>query len=125
MPSIRPPAEIVALIAVIGEDATLRLVETHGGIRTYVPRTVSAKSALAQSIGVEAARGLSREFGGMKIHPPMVKRWRALVLRQRDGLSYSEIARRLSVDDTTVYKWLNAGGLIGRLKLPGLSVEQK
>ena len=122
MHSIRPPDELAALIALIGEDATLRLVEGHGGVGVYVPHTVSLKSTLARSVGMEAARRLSQEFGGSRIHPPMCKRWRALLLRHRDGLSYAEIARRLSIDVSTVYKWLNKGGLVGQLQLPGFAL---
>lgn len=103
-----PPPELAGLVRLVGAEAALTLVELHGGTRLPIPREANQGTRLAREIGLEAARALSAEHGGLMIKVPQVRRWRALVYRQRDGLTYAAIARRLSTTEGRVWEWLNA-----------------
>ena len=115
-----PPAELSPLTSVIGAAATLRLVEQMGGLRIKVPSKARTTSALGKTIGHDALRLLVQSYGGNTLNVPLCKPWRVKVLRLRDGLSYSEIARALHMTERTVYGYLRAAGLTGQPRLPGL-----
>ena len=117
---LRPPAEVRAIATVIGAEATLRLVEQHGGVRIKVPSRARLDSALGRTIGADALRALVEAYGGNTFNVPLCKRWRVRVLRLRDGLSYSEIARALNMTEGTVYRHLAAAEMVGQARLPGL-----
>lgn len=117
---LRPPAEMRPIASVIGAEAALRLVEAHGGVRIKVPSQARPRSALAGTIGAEALGQLVRAFGGNYLNVPLCRPWRVRVLRLRDGMSYSEIARALHMTEGTVYRYLAAAELIGQTRLPGL-----
>lgn len=109
---LRPPAEVAPIVAVIGADATLRLVEQLGGVRVKLSNKAGPTSMLVLAIGSDAQQKLAREFGaGSSLNVPLCKPWRVKVLRLRDGLSYSDIARELGMVESTVYRYLNAAGL--------------
>lgn len=107
-----PPTvpEAAALARLIGRQATLTLIELHGGTRIPIPRTVNQGTRLAREIGLDAARALCAVHGGVELKVPLAKPWRALIYRRRDGLSYAAIARRLGASDTSVWEWLKEGG---------------
>jgi uncharacterized protein (DUF433 family) len=48
----------------IGLPATLRLVESYGGVRLYVPQRLAEDHPLALLIGASAARQLADVYGG-------------------------------------------------------------
>jgi hypothetical protein len=58
------------LAEAIGEEAALRLLETRGGTRVYIPHQPKATDSLAASIGLSAAIGLSQIYGGDRIEVP-------------------------------------------------------
>ncbi len=117
---LRPPVELTPIVTVIGVDATYRLVAGLGGLRIKVPSRARAGSALARTIGAEALRHLVEVYGGNFINVPLCKVWRVRVLRVRDHLSYSEIARALHMTESTVYRYLAHADLVGQDRLPGL-----
>lgn len=118
---LRPPAEVASISSVIGAEATLHLIERMGGLRIEVPSKARPNSALAKTIGAEALVRLVEAYGGCRLNVPLCKAWRVRVLRVRDGLSYSEIARALHMNERTVYGYLNAAGLVAsQPQLPGL-----
>ena len=108
MTAVRPPAELDHIVSAIGAEATLALIEAHGGVRIKVPVIAAEGRALAEVIGVEALRGLCGAFGGNHLKVPLAKGWRVLILRTRDGLSVAEIARRLQMAENAVYRHLHA-----------------
>lgn len=111
-----PPPELAGLVRLIGAEATLTLVELHGGTRLPVPKSANQGTRLSREIGLAAARALSAEYGGLMLRVPLAKRWRALVYR-RAGQSYSAIARRLGASENSVWLWLNRAGVTGQMDL--------
>lgn len=80
------------LIELIGEDATLALIEERGGREIYVPRDPKESSELSRIIGLDAAIVLGQEFAGEAILVPLAREWR-IVVYSRQGHKVPEIAR--------------------------------
>ena len=116
MTAIRPPKEVAPLVALIGEAATLALLEHYAGTRVQIPARVTERSALARAIGLRAARRLGAEMAGTKLSVPLAKRWRILHLRQA-GLSYAALARRVGTTESVVYRTLADHGMTDQLTL--------
>lgn len=112
----RPPAELARFVKVIGDEATLALIEAHGGLVIHIPRFVWPETVLTRSIGTAAAEALAAEYGGEKLRIPIAKNWRARVYRRR-GETIAAIARRLSVGENTVYDYVSRDRL--RNGIPG------
>jgi hypothetical protein len=91
------------LMAILGEEAFLRLAEHFGGTRLYVPTTMREDSEIVKAIGMDAARRLASMFAPTAIRVPLARRERALRLR-RQGLSNARIARVLGMTETGVEK---------------------
>lgn len=53
------------MTAAIGLPATLTIVSIYGGVRLYVPITMTPEHILAHLIGFETALKLSKEYGGL------------------------------------------------------------
>lgn len=104
-----PPAELAWLADHIGADATLRLIEAHGGTRLYVPEKPNQGSPLARLVGLSQARALADRYGGDYIRVPLARNWRVRLYRQR-GETYPAIARRLGITESQVGKILTAAG---------------
>jgi hypothetical protein len=105
-----PPAELAFLAEIIGPRATLTLIEAHGGTRIKVPKNVNQGSALARAIGLDAARAMAGWRGGETVKVPLAKPWRIRLYRA-EGLSYTQIARKLGIGESAVHKYLQLGGL--------------
>ncbi|MBR0681935.1 hypothetical protein GXW74_15680 [Roseomonas eburnea] len=104
-----PPAELDTLTRAIGADALLRLIEAHAGTRVYVPIEPNQGSPLARLIGLDAARALAKIRPGAALKVPLAREWRVRLYRSR-GESYSTIARRLGITESTVGKLLAQAG---------------
>ena len=102
-----PPPELAELVRLVGPQATLTLVELHGGTRLFVPKSANQGTRLAREIGLSAAHALSAEYGGLMVKVPMAKPWRARIYRG-EGMTYPAIARRLGTTEGRVWAWLNA-----------------
>ena len=99
------------LVAVLGREATQKLVAAYGGIRIYVPVRAASESAFAALIGHEAAEALSRYYGGERFDVPIAKRGqrvlRGEICRLRhDGLPVTAIARALGCTRGYVFRIL-------------------
>jgi hypothetical protein len=112
LPPPATPAE-AALVRLIGAEATLKLIEAHGGRRLDVPRSVNQGSLLPRQIGLLPARILVERYAGGRLRVPLARAWRARIYRERDGLSYAEIAVRLGASDRSVWRWLSDAGCTG------------
>ena len=113
------PHELHWLSSVIGDEATLALLDQRGGTRLYIPRD-SAGSKLADEIGEPAAHALAQALGGEGIKVPICREWRVRCHRVR-GLSYAQIARRTGCSEDTVWRLLNHAGRTNQLDLFGTS----
>lgn len=58
------PGVLQAFSELIGMDATLRIVESYGGIRLHIPKRYDPDHPLAKLIGHANAVRLSEEYGG-------------------------------------------------------------
>ncbi len=57
------PGVLQEIAELIGLPATLKLVESYGGVRLYVPKRIDDDHALARLIGLDNARLLSDAYG--------------------------------------------------------------
>lgn len=102
----RPPAHVEAYVRILGfEDAVLFLTHFGGG-ELYIPRRNAASSAIADLLGEAAAERLGAAADRLPRRVPTAKPWLAEVLRWQ-GLSATEIARKMHVSDVAVRGWLN------------------
>ena len=92
----------------------------YGGLRIKGPVRARAESALAGVIGLEALARLTDVFGGSYVYVPLCKYWMARLLRIRDGLSHSQIARKLNVSEVSVRRYLLPTRGAEQDRLPGL-----
>ena len=92
-----PPPNVRWLVDLVGEAAALRLVELYGGTRLFVPQKVHGRSEIVRKSGLAARtlEPLARQRGGETILLPLCREWRVRIYRERDGESYSVIARRI------------------------------
>lgn len=91
------------LPALLGDAAFVALAEAFGGTRLYVPQTIGEDHEIAQAIGLDAARRLSRRHSPSWIRVPLAREARARHYRAQ-GLSNAAIARRLGITETGVDK---------------------
>ena len=105
-----PPAELSRITGAIGAAATLALIEAHGGTPVRLPKSVTQGSAIARAIGLDAARALVAWHGAGDLKVPLAKYWRIRIYRA-EGLSYTEIARRLGIGTSAVHKHLQMASL--------------
>lgn len=98
-----PPAQALFLVEVIGEAATIALLDAAGGTRVYVPRRAGTESLLARMIGAEAADRMVASFGGDLLTLPLCREWRALRMYE-GGASHAAIARKTGLTERAVYR---------------------
>ncbi|WP_045682051.1 hypothetical protein [Martelella endophytica] len=94
------------LRAMLGDEGFMQFVEKVGGIRFYVPHD-PARSADKEGLGDDILAPLSNAYPGEYIKVPLARRWRADQYRLR-GLSHADIARRLGMSESGVYKLLRS-----------------
>lgn len=95
-PRLLPPV-MRQLIAVIGMEATIRLLRARGGQRVHVPE--SRSKLLTDIVGAESARQLCERFGGQELDLPkydkVAQQLRDVAIRaERPGASLNELAAR-------------------------------
>lgn len=110
---IRPPAEIAHLTELLGVDATLLLIEEHGGTRLHIPQNPNQGSSISRLVGLPGAKALAARYGRTPLHIPLARHWRARVYREQ-GATYRDIARRLGISESTVHGYLQASGMTAR-----------
>ena len=62
LPETLPPA-LAELATALGPDGLWRLLSHYGGIRIYLPRTLTAAHPLACDLGLETASALCQHLG--------------------------------------------------------------
>ena len=105
-PTVPSAPEVARFVDLIGETATLALIEARGGTRIAIPATEAgiARSYLADLIGKEALTALSREFGSLYIQLPLARNWRAYIYLARGGMSHPEIALKVGLTESYVQR---------------------
>jgi len=108
-PSLRDIAELIGL------PGTLRLVETYGGVRLYVPKKLDAEHKLAQLIGLEQAAKLADTYGGemhfdipRAVEATRAARDRCIRADQASGSTHRELALKYSLTERQIRNILGA-----------------
>jgi hypothetical protein len=101
---------LTKLLDLIGEDATLALVEARAGHMIYVPRDAKDATELAKIIGLDAARKLGQEFPGVPLQVPVAREWRVTIYSAR-GHTVPDIAFKVGSHIDTVRKIRRSNGL--------------
>jgi hypothetical protein len=91
------------LRSILGREGFVKLAQSFGGTRLYVPYRLADDGELVEVLGREIAEKLSRALAPATIRVPLARRDRALFYRER-GLSNRQIARRLGIGETGVEK---------------------
>lgn len=102
---MRPRPMTSDLMAILGEEAFLRLAAQFGGTELYVPSQLAEDHPIVAAIGLSLAQRLARFYAPTAIRVPLARRERAIRLRKQ-GLSQREIARRLGMTESGIYKLL-------------------
>lgn len=103
----RPPAHLEPYVRILGVEGAITFFLTYGGGELYIPRRAVEGSALAALLGLEAARALGDAADRLPKRVPTAKPWLAQVLHAQ-GLSATQIARRLHASDVAVRGWLKS-----------------
>lgn len=109
-----PPAELARFSAHLTPDQLLAFIEAFGGTRVYFAATPDACGRLVQVVGLDAARRLGHALAGSLLTVPLARHWRIRILRDGEGLSYRDIARRLGMSESAVWRHLDAARLTSR-----------
>lgn len=113
------PPTARAIEAAIGFAGLCQLVEAYAGARLYVPQKVSDGHPLAELLGLERARGLAGEFGGVVITVPKIvaavraRRDQEIWERYRAGETADALAREYGLVWRSVQKIVRAVTLAG------------
>lgn len=100
-----PPAELGALSRHLSPAELRALVEHCGGVRLYVPLRPGRGSPVVRAVGLAAAQRLAQGFGGQQLKVPLARAWLVRVFAA-ENLSQSQIARRLRITESTVWRLL-------------------
>ncbi len=104
-----PPSDDVAqLVALLGEEATLRLLEKRGGTRVYLSDPEEHRT-ISELVGIDGAGKLNAAYGRTQIKVPLGRTWRVLCYRAQ-GMSYRETALKAGCTEGTVWDILRRHG---------------
>lgn len=101
----RPPAHIEPYVRILGVEGAVDFFLHYGGGELYIPRKAVAGSELAELLGLDAAQKLALAADRLPKRVPTAKPWIAAVWLY-EGLSATQIARRLHTSDVAVRRWL-------------------
>lgn len=111
MPSIpnipRPPAHIEPYVTALGAELAVRFFLAFGGAEFYVAKDPKGKALAVEVIGIEGLRALAAVADRLPARVPTAKPWIAKYLLTVDGLSRTDICRKLHATMPTVARWLD------------------
>lgn len=110
-PMPRPPAQVLPFVEALGADLAVTYLLTYGGSEVYVRTKPNECIPYVEVIGLDGAEALAQRAarGWMPRRVPLANTWLAAMLAWQ-GLSATEIARKLRVTDVTVRKMLKGRG---------------
>ncbi|MBX9593694.1 MAG: hypothetical protein K2X46_04980 [Roseomonas sp.] len=120
------PAEMAEIAGMLETpENLLRLLEAHAGTRVFIPKTATASTRLAQSIGIEGAARLAAMYGGDYLQVPIARAWRVKVYREQRW-PQTRIATKLGITESQVWRLLRDAGLTApqRRNTPARSVAR-
>lgn len=101
----RVPAHVEPYVRILGIEGAITFLLHFGGGELYIPRTAAGNNPVAPILGAEAAEALGGAADRLPRRVPTAKPWIAAVWRAQ-GLSVTQIARRLHTSDVAVRRWL-------------------
>ncbi len=111
--SIRVPAHAQPYVAALGRELAIAFIERFGGAFVYLSADPGDGNEACALTGIDRFRALRQalsagQLGNGNVKVPLASQWLAAELNA-DGLTKSEIARRLRSDVATVRRWINGG----------------
>jgi Mor family transcriptional regulator len=107
-------APLLDIITAIGMPAAMKLVESFGGTRIYLPlpENVTPDNEIAKVIGVEATRTLARLWAQERPSIPLARRHlriivKSEILREKGKLSVPELARKYGTTERTIFRYMS------------------
>ncbi len=100
-------SELAQMAELLGTEATVALIEAHGGTRLSVPRRADAAPELRVAMGDAGFLRLVQYFGGSVLTVPLARAWRAKIYRER-AMTFAQIARACGITESAVYKMLGS-----------------
>jgi len=111
------------LVELLGEENFIRLIEAYGGVGQYIAHDPD-KSEMTAVLGRDVMKILAYYYGGTPLRVPIGREYLAKHYRL-GGLSNREIAERLRVTESTVYRLLKRAGVKRRYKVAGRPAIQE
>jgi hypothetical protein len=101
MTVLPPPTEEVAgLVALLGPETALTLLEQRGGLRLFIADPARG-STIVEMLGLDAAVALHGRYGRGDIRVPLGRAWRVLCYIAM-GLTGPQAAKRAGCTEKTV-----------------------
>lgn len=113
--TVQLPASLDEVLEVIGEAATLKMIDSYGGTTPRLPakRNVNAKHPMTLIIGLEALEQLVKQLGGGRhVYIPRCaaglrsKRDREIVQKYEAGTSVDQLAMQYRLSDRQIWSIL-------------------
>lgn len=107
------PDSLAEIAGIIGREGAMRLVDSCGGTRVFVPRKMKVQHKLATLLGFEQAHLLSRHFGGEALTvvrgAEVIRRARnrEIVQKYDKGIGVRQLAREHSMTERQIYSILS------------------
>lgn len=101
----RPPAHLEPYVRILGVEGAIVFLLAYGGGELYIPRRAQPGAPLVALLGMEAAQALGDAADRLPRRVPTGKPWIAQVWATQ-GLSITQIARKLHATDVSVRKWI-------------------
>ncbi len=100
----RLPHGLQQLADAAGTEAALKIAMARGGSRLRIPQRAEG-SAIADLVGIDAAREIIKHLADERIEIPLAKKILAYWLRRRRGWSQERTAAALKICRRTMQSW--------------------
>jgi Mor family transcriptional regulator len=97
------------LAETIGQEDARRLLQALGGLKYYVPKSITADHEIAQAIGLAAAAKLAETFGGTSISLPVFgsRRKKVWEMERKGGIRRRDMALKTGYSERHIYRLLD------------------
>ena len=105
----KPTAQVEPYVQALGLEDALKFLAAFGGTEIYIAADPKSRSRVVEVVGYAKARMLASIIEQLPRRVPLAKQWRAKVYHAM-GHSKAEVARKLSIHEDTVRRYLTAAG---------------
>jgi hypothetical protein len=117
------PGLLREMAGLIGLSATLVIVQHYGGVRLYVPITMTPEHILSRLIGFETALKLSSEYGGLTHFD--IPRAVAALRSARNAEISDKFIKGKSVRELALYYMMTERGITKILANQGIGMDDR